>query len=1029
MGDLEHACERVCEIVRTALGASDPYVIRAGDPHFVRLRCDCDPLSYEIKQRGYWLVWRELAIHADVGGCLFDVRDRLVSGIRPLAAGDPCTHVAITVPGDESNSELLVVRGPWPAGLTSQDLRFITLARPAIARLVSNVVNADHGARQRRQLESLADVSRAFNDTVEGDVLGSIATALAQSSGFDWVTVSVFNQALDEVVERAMNIARHSGTEVAAEFRERRLSWQDRRPSSIALDLARTGQPLLIRDVFAEPDEHTPEAWRSRLPEMLDFYRRAHIVSIAMFPLNFRGATLGTIAFASSISQCLDADQVEFLTSLTAQAATAMSGVRLYRDVEAANERLRQSEHRFRSLVQNASDIVTVMDGTGCFQYASPSCERIFGYSPDELVGKECFSLIHPDDVQGVAASLRSVVETPGAHAPTEMRIRHKDGSWRWLETVATNLLDDETIAGIVHNSRDITERKAAEEALRDGEARYRSLADNTLDLIASIEPDGRYSYVSPSYQDVLGYRPEEILGTIAFDLIHPDDLSSVLQEFARTVSDGTSGKATFRYRHKNGEWSWFETTGKIVAASDTRRMVVVSRDVTDRRRLEAQLRQQALHDALTGLANRAALKDRLDLALARTARNRGQVAVLFIDLDNFKIVNDTLGHDAGDELLITAAERLRECLRPMDTLARFGGDEFVVLVEDVSDAAEAVAVAERALQALGQSMYLRDRELVVRGSIGIALGSLVASAHLTAEELLRQGDTAMYAAKADGKARVMMYDLAMDEGAMERLELLADLEHAIERRQLVVHYQPAVRLKTDRIVAIEALVRWDHPRLGLLPPSRFVHLAEESGNIVRLGRWILNEACARARSWQERYPADGRPMLMSVNVSVKQLQDAGFLADVRSAIAASGVDPHTLVFEVTESAIATEPASIARVMVELRALGIRLAIDDFGAGYSSINYLRHFPFDVLKIDKSFVDTVEDDAKIVKGIIQLGKALGLTVVAEGVERRQQADVLMALGCDLGQGFYFSRPCDADDIDALLAVAGADRAAA
>lgn len=1028
-GGLGRACDRVCEIVRAALGASDPYVLQAGDPHYLRLHCECDPLSYEIKQRGYWLVWHELAVRPDADGCLFDVKDRLVSGTRPLATEDPCTHVAIALPGDESTSEILVVRGPWPDGLTSEHLRFIALARPALARLVTSVVDAERGARQRRQLESLADVSRAFNDAGDSDLLGSIATALAQGSGFDWVTVNVFNQALDEVVERALNVSRHSQTGIAGEFREQRLPWQDGRPSPIALELARTGKPLLVRDVFAEPDSDAPEGWRSRLPQMLDFYRRAHIVSIALFPLNVRGATLGTVTFASSTSQRLDDGQVALLTSLTAQAATAIQGVRLYRDLEAVKDSLEQSEHRFRSLVQSSSDIVTVMDADFCFQYVSASGARIMGYSSDELAGRECLSFVHPDDVPAMRESLRAVVERPGAHDPVEIRVRHRDGSWRWLETLATNLLDDETIAGIVHNSRDITERKATEEALRNSEAQYRSLAENTFDLIAAIGPDGRMSYVSPNYEEILGYAREELLGTVAFELIHPDDLPSVIQEFARVVSGGTSGRASFRYRHKNGEWCWLETTGKMVATSETQQMVVVSRDITDRRSLEEQLLHQARHDALTGLANRAALKDRLDLELARIARNQKQVAVLFIDLDNFKVVNDTLGHDAGDEILIAAAERLRDCLRPMDTLARFGGDEFVILVEDIEDAAEAVAVADRALLGLSQPMHLRDRELVVRASIGVALGSTANSARLSAEELLRQGDTAMYAAKADGKARVMMYHLSMDEGAMERLELLADLEYAIERSQLVVHYQPVVRLQSGGLVGIEALVRWAHPRYGLLPPSRFLLLAEESGSIVGIGRWILNEACVQAASWQERYPRSGPPLLMSVNVSVKQLQDAGFLADVRAAIAASGVDPRTLVFEVTESAIVTERASIARTMMALRTLGIRLAIDDFGAGYSSINYLRYFPFDVLKIDKSFVDTIDEDRKIVKGIIQLGKALGLTVVAEGVERRQQVDMLMALGCDLGQGYYFARPADGGAIDALLAVDGADRAAA
>ena len=452
----------------------------------------------------------------------------------------------------------------------------------------------------------------------------------------------------------------------------------------------------------------------------------------------------------------------------------------------------------------------------------------------------------------------------------------------------------------------------------------------------------------------------------------------------------------------------------------DVRRQAedALARTLAIERELEEQLRHQAFHDALTGLANRARFMDRLEHGLLRAARRNEGLAVLFFDLDDFKAVNDSLGHAAGDELLIGVGRHLQSCLRPGDTAARIGGDEFAILLEELSDAEQAIALATRLIDTLKVPMALRGAEIFVRGSIGIAISARGSSA----EELVRRADVAMYAAKADGKGQFAIYDPAMEPSLFGDLQLAGELQRAVERGELVVHYQPSVILSSQKIAGVEALVRWQHPTRGLVAPNDFVPIAEKTGLIHPIGRWVLREACAQVRSWQIQYPNEP-PLTVAVNVSSRQVHQPGLVEIVAEALRDSGLPPETLILEITESLVMQNAELAIARLHELKALGIRLAIDDFGTGYSSLSYLRRFPVDILKIDKSFVDGVGQRGKereLAQSIIELGQTLNLEIVAEGVERADQLGWLKARHCDLAQGFLFAHALDADTLGTLLA---------
>ena len=429
--------------------------------------------------------------------------------------------------------------------------------------------------------------------------------------------------------------------------------------------------------------------------------------------------------------------------------------------------------------------------------------------------------------------------------------------------------------------------------------------------------------------------------------------------------------------------------------------------------------RYKAFHDGLTGLPNRDLFLDRLQQALDRSSRDGVLRAVLFLDIDNFKVVNDSLGHKAGDELLTVVAARLRACLRPGDSAARLGGDEFVVLLDGVGDAGDANRVAERIAEVLDSPIELGERQVVVGASVGIAM---TADHGIEPDVVLRNADVAMYEAKKAGKGRSKVYDPDMFAQALRRLEMGNDLRRAIEQGELRLYYQPKVRLGTDTITGVEALVRWEHPERGLILPDEFIPLAEETGAIVPLGWWVLREACRRARDWGEQYPA-ALPLGVSVNVSGKQFQEADLVRGLAQILQEVGLEPSRLQLEITESAVMADTEYAVGLLRGLKGLGVEVAVDDFGTGYSSLSFLRRFPLDELKIDKEFVDGLgrsDQDEAIVRLVIDLSHALGLEAVAEGVETAEQLARLREMGCDQAQGYYFWESLTGEDAAALLA---------
>jgi diguanylate cyclase (GGDEF)-like protein/PAS domain S-box-containing protein len=738
-----------------------------------------------------------------------------------------------------------------------------------------------------------------------------------------------------------------------------------------------------------------------------------------MFPIVFQDRPLGMAHFSSSTRRAFDEAEVRFIEALASQAATALEGMRLYVDLEHSREELRTSEERFRSLVQYSTDIITIIDGEGLVRYASPSAERLMGYKSEDWLNTNIMSLVHPDDLERSSASLAAVLGEAGVHPAMTLRIRAMDDTWRYLEVTANNLLDVPAIGGVVFNARDVTERWMAEEAVRRSEERFRSLVQHGSDLITVIEADTTVLYQSPSISRVLGHSAEEVTGKKLADFVHPDDLAPALAALKRAMSDPNdvvSGEA--RMRHANGTWRHMEFVGGDQRANAAIGGLVLNmRDITERKSLEEQLRHQALHDPLTKLGNRTRFADRLQHSLVRATRTAGKVAVLFLDLDNFKGVNDTLGHSAGDRLLTEVAERIQACLRPGDTVARLGGDEFALLLEDIQSAEDAAAVTRRVFSLLDTPVEIDGKELLVRASVGIAVGD----AGSDADGLLRDADVAMYVAKANGKGRFEVFEPSMKASMLDRLELQADLQRAIEREEFSLQYQPIFLLGNGDLYGVEALVRWNHPTRGLLSPADFIPLAEESGAILPLGRWVMREACRQAFEWHQRFPAR-QHWTMSINVSVKQLQQPAFADEVRDVLAETGVDPGRIILEITESIMVENAPVMLERLRALKQLGVRLAIDDFGTGYSSLSYLREFPLDLLKIDKSFIDDVgamSGERELTRAIIELGKTLDLELVAEGIERGDQVSRLTSLECDLGQGFYFARPLDAAAVDQLL----------
>lgn len=721
--------------------------------------------------------------------------------------------------------------------------------------------------------------------------------------------------------------------------------------------------------------------------------------------LGSRRRTLGVLAVA--FAETPTDEFAEALQTLAWRLSPLLEADLLAREAD-------QGEEKYRVLMGGAADAITLYDpAEDRLVDANPAAEELFGRDLVSLMARAPFELL---------AYLRttSITEAdPGR--PREARVRRPDGSDHPFE-VTSRIVRMGGRALILSIYRDLAERRKAEVALRESEERYALAVEGANDGLWDWDVGGGLLYLSPRWKAMLGYSDDQVGTTPGewFRRIHPDDLEHMRSAISAHLEGMTPHfEDEHRIRRSDGSFVWVLSRGLAVRDNNgwAVRMAGSMSDISQRKMAEERLLHAAFHDGLTGLPNRALFMDRLSHVVARSKRTPSDsFAILFLDLDRFKVVNDSLGHSIGDQLLVAIARRLERCLRPADTVARLGGDEFTILLEDVGDIRGATRVADRIHVELIRPFKLPGQEVFTSCSIGIALSDSSGDP----ETLLRNADLAMYQAKANGKARHEIFDRDMHAQAMDLMRLETTLRHALERGEFRVHYQPIMRLEDNFLHGFEALVRWEHPERGLLGPAAFLEVAEETGLIVAIGRWVLNMACIQMANWQQAF---GRPDLaISVNLAGRQLAHPGLIREVKKAVEQSGLTPGTLVLEITENAVMEHAEESRQLLGKLKELGVKLHMDDFGTGLASLAYLRRFPLDTLKIDRSFVSGLDkdiEDMEIVRTILSLASNLEMGVVAEGIETEEQLAALQGLSCGLGQGYLFSKPLSSDEAGLLI----------
>ena len=659
-------------------------------------------------------------------------------------------------------------------------------------------------------------------------------------------------------------------------------------------------------------------------------------------------------------------------------------------------------------LVELSADIACVMGFDGQLRQLNASWQRELGYPVDTLRSVPYVTLVHPDDRDETLRRIATLTAGGADAIEIENRFQCHDGTYRWLRWQLTVDRGEELLYCI---ARDITDSKLGDGA-PDSAARYGLMFDAT-DAIAVLDGDGVLTYVSPASLQLLGYAPEELVGKPIVGLIHPED--GALAGIARKRATGTNdtSSVTLRYRQKDSSYAWIESRSKSIIDPPTgavRETLTVMRDVGERKEAQLAIERLALTDALTGLANRLLLSDRLNQCLKRLKRTRGLVGVLMLDLDHFKVINDTLGHQVGDAVLVAAAHRLQHLARPDDTVARFGGDEFVVIVQGLTKSEDLSALADRVVTALREPYRIgkQKEEVVTTVSVGIAVTSR--SDHLPGD-LLREADLALYRAKDRGRDRHEVYGEALQVRAVERLETERLLRRAMSEGGLALVYQPIIDLSTGATVEAEALLRIDDADLGRLAPGQFLSVAEEAGLLPAMDEWVRLTALSQLAAWRSS-GAIGSLDRVAVNVTARELASADFASRLAARLADAGLEGHDLTIEVTEHVLLQTSNSAVNSLAELRELGVQIGLDDFGTGFSALTYLQTFPLDFLKIDRSFVERIADDRRsssIIGAIIGLAHALDLAVVAEGVESEAQLAALRRFGCDRVQGFLLSPP--------------------
>jgi len=684
------------------------------------------------------------------------------------------------------------------------------------------------------------------------------------------------------------------------------------------------------------------------------------------------------------------------------------------------------------ALTVHSLDIIAVLDESGIIRYESPSLQRLLGWEPHEVEGHDALELVHPDDRAAVGQLLLENISNFGAIVTTSYRCQHKNGSWRILESIATNLLHDKVVKGIVVNSRDITDRIESELALRESEERFFNAFQYAAIGMAMVSLEGKWLQVNESVCKLLGYTEEELAGMTFLEVTHPDDLQADLEN----VDQLLAGEIPFyhmkkRYLTRQGFIVWIQLAVSLVRSAEGEPLYFISQinDITESRRAEEQLLHDALHDHLTGLANRTLLANHVEIAFNRYLRHpKEKFALIIADLDRFKNINDTLGHPVGDLVLLETAKRFQSCIRNGDLVARLGGDEFAILIEDLEDDNTPTRLVEKLLQVMAEPIMVNNTLLESTVSLGMVV---VTENHKSIDEIVRDADIALYRAKAAGRNSCQVFDLEMHNRIRQRMELEYQLRRAIDHDEMQVYLQPIISLVSGKISSFEALLRWKHPTKGMIPPDVFIPIAEDTSLINVLGNWVTREVCRIIKTWPH-----GESPPISINASSSEIVKPRSIVPYATEIASGGeefhvrieriareeeIPPEKLRIEITESVVISEPEYAIQVLGQLAGKGFQLLLDDFGAGYSSLSYLHDLPFYQVKLDRAFTAKLAEENRsyeLMRGIVALAHNMGMEVVAEGVETEDHMRLIREAKCDMAQGYFISRPVAVSDAYAL-----------